>query len=329
MMAKPEFTIIVPVYNSVDTIEACVASIKAQTLCDWELILADNGSTDGTYAHIERLAATDRRIIALRVPQKGVANARNAGLEIARGEYICFVDSDDTIDRGYLEILRSHVQSDLVVCGYSVVNVGRDLMIIATDEHCPESLEWKLDETKIRLRNIFANGYMHFCWNKLFKSRIISDNNIRFSGIPVNEDYIFVMEYLRHVESISIINVPLYHWIRVDEKETGVNSIPDNLLEIYNKSHILTREFFKENCVADWIAYFSYELIIYKYYHAIRIGRLSKQEAFEKIKECIRNSLVKDAYKVYKPKTKGDALLHALMKARLYKLHYFITQKML
>ncbi len=322
-------SIIVPAYNSIATIEACVDSIKAQTFGDWELILVDNGSTDGSFALIERVAAADSRISALRVPQKGVSNARNAGLDIARGEYICFVDSDDTVDNDYLECFNRHRHSDLVVCGYNVVSVGSDMSIKNTDRHCPESLDWKPGDSKAKLQHAFSNGYMHFCWNKLFKKRIISDNGLRFRRFPVNEDYIFVMEYLKHAKSISIIDAPLYHWIRVDKRETGVNSVPDNLLEIYNRAQQLTRDFFNDHEAADRIAYYSYELIIYKYYYCYRNARISRAELMAKLKEFHKNVFVAQAYEAYIPSTKGERILYQLAKNGWFRTHYLLTQKQL
>ena len=322
-------SIIVPAYNSIATIEACVDSIKAQTFGNWELILVDNGSTDGSFALIERVAAADSRITALRMPQKGVSNARNAGLDIARGEYICFVDSDDTVDNDYLECLYSKKDADLVICGYYCDRVTPDNVLIYSKKYIPGKYDWTSGQSKKGLIPFFENGYVHICCNKLLKRRIISDNGIRFRGFPVNEDYIFVMEYLKHAKSISIIDTPLYHWIRVDKRETGVNSVPDNLLEIYNRAQQLTRDFFNDHEAADNIAYYSYELIIYKYYYCYRNSRISRAELKAKLKEFHKNVLVAQAYEAYTPSAKGERILYQLAKNGWFRTHYLLTQKQL
>lgn len=326
-MGAPVVTIIVPIYNSAETIEACVNSIKAQTFDSWELILADNGSTDESPYLIRRIAETDSRITTINVASKGVANARNAAIDIATGEYVCFVDSDDTIETDYLERLCLNKNSDLVICGYYVDRMSTDGRLLSAEKYVPLKLNWDYSQSKNTLLPCFQNGFVHICCNKLFKRLIIEDYHIRFKGFPVNEDYLFVMEYLHYAKSISIIDAPLYHWIRVEGKETGVNSIPENLLAIYNESHLQTELFFNNKEIADKIAYYSYELIIYKYYHTYRIGRMSKSELKARLKELHRNKLVCRAYQSYKPSTKGERILYRLAKRGWFRIHYLLTQK--
>lgn len=326
-MGAPVVTIIVPVYNSAKTIEACVNSIKDQTFGAWELILADNGSTDESPDLIRRISEIDSRITAINVPLKGVANARNAAIDIANGEYICFVDSDDTIDPDYLEQLCMNKNSDLIICGYYVDRISRDGNLISSETYVTQKLNWAYGKSKKELFHCFKNGFVHICCNKLFRRLIIMNNRIRFKGYPVNEDYVFVMEYLNYAKSISVLEVPLYHWIRVEGQETGVNSMPVNLLEIYNESHIQTELFFDNRSIADQIAYYSYELIVYKYYQAYRAGRISKRELRLKLNEFHHNKLVCRAYQSYKPSTKGERILYRLVKRGWFRIHYLLTQK--
>lgn len=328
-MASPAISIIVPVYNSVGTIKKCVDSIFSQTFNDWELILADNGSTDGSGELVARIAQSDNRIKVAKILKKGVSRARNTAIELCRGAYVCFVDSDDIVEKDYLQSLYAARDADLVVCGYSVDTMTSGGKALSIDVHSPAAIEWSEGEPKANLQSLFEMGFMHFCWNKLFKHAIIKENKVRFKYIPVNEDYIFVLEYLKFAKSIRVLWKPLYHWIRIVGNVSGVKSIPDNLLAIYNESHEKTREFLDDVLIGDRIAYYSYEMIVYKYYEAIRTGRLPKLDAFKRLKELVNNPLVTAAYKSYKPKSHGDALLYSLMKRRLFKLHYFLTQKIL
>ena len=96
-------SIVVPIYNVKDYLEECVESIKNQTYEDYELILVDDGSTDGCGEIVDRLADSDERIIAIHKANGGLSDARNAGIKIAKGEYITFIDSDDGIEVDYLE----------------------------------------------------------------------------------------------------------------------------------------------------------------------------------------------------------------------------------
>lgn len=326
-MNRVKFSIIVPIYNSAETIEACVESIIAQKEIDWELILADNGSTDNSQEIINRLSASDARIKAISVPRRGVSFARNAALDIAIGEYIAFVDSDDTIEADYLSNLNTG--ADLSICGYQVDYYNSDHGITRCDLHVAKAVTWHIGESKQNLQEPFEKGFFHLCCNKLYKRSIIEQNCIRFQEFPVNEDHIFILSFLKYAESITIVEKPLYHWIRIEGKTTGVNSLPDNLLSIYNQSHLLTREFFKDNSIADRIAYISYEMIIYKYYDIHKKGALAKSGLYRILCEFVSNPLVKEAYKSYSPKTKGEATLYYLMKSGLYKLHYIVYHKLL
>lgn len=328
-MSKPLISIIVPAYNSATTIARCVDSIKVQTCTDWELIIADNGSTDGCAALCRQLAEVDSRIRVIEVAQLGVSAARNAALDIAIGEYVCFVDSDDTLESNYLRELTNYSEYDLVVSGYWVNTVDAHGVEIQSCAKEPSSIIWQNPEQKDRLIPLFEHGYMHFCWNKLFHSSIVDGHNIRFQSAPVNEDYIFVLEYLSYAKSICVVNKPLYHWIRVKGIITSVKSIPDNLLAIYNESHAATRKFFGDDSVADRIAYFSYEMIVYKYYSARLQDRLSKGKMYSRLAELGQNIMVKAAYSAYTPKSAGERLLYMLARHRLFRLHYFVTQKII
>lgn len=326
-MLIPQISIIVPIYNSADTIKACVNSIKAQTFDNWELILVDNGSTDNSLQLVKTIAISDSRIVVVEVPKKGVANARNAGLDVVKGQYICFVDSDDTIDPTFLEELYLEGKYDLTMCGYYVDSYDADGNLISSNKNIPTKIDWSNKESKDVLVSIFKNGYFHFCWNKLFRRSIIETYNLRFRQIPVNEDFSFVMDYILYAQSIYIIDKPLYHWRHIIGKTSGVDSIPKNLLKIYNDSHEQLRLFFEDKSIADVIAYCSYELIIYKYYHAYKIEQLSNVELKKRLSDFHRNNLIKQSYKSHQPATLGERLLHTLAKNGWFKIHYLITQR--
>ncbi len=111
-------SIIIPFYNSRDYIEACVLSCLNQSYRDFELIMVDDGSDDGSFDIVDKIAKKDSRIRLVSQENKGASAARNKGLDISRGDFIMFVDSDDTIDEGMLssmlEVLRNHDEVDVI-----------------------------------------------------------------------------------------------------------------------------------------------------------------------------------------------------------------------
>ena len=112
MTTHPAVSIILPTYNRVDTLERAVRSVKAQTFGDWELIVVDDGSQDGSDALIEKIARDDPRIRLLRQANAGVAAARNTGLSAARGGWITFLDSDDAWLPHFLDLTTSFLRSE-------------------------------------------------------------------------------------------------------------------------------------------------------------------------------------------------------------------------
>lgn len=324
-MKTPAISIIVPVYNAERTIGRCVESIKAQSFTDWELLLVDNNSKDNSWEEMQRLAQTDGRIRLLTENREGVSYARNNALDNAIGDYICFVDSDDKLEHDYLLSLYDFNKSDLTICGYVVDYVDVSGKNIRAEQKTLTILNYNLQSPKTKLVPLFEDGFMHFCWNKIFRRSIIETHNLRFEPFPVNEDYIFVMDYLKYADSISLVDKPLYHWIRNEGEITSVKSIPDNLADIYAKSHLLTRGFFQNNQVADSIAFRSYELIVYKYYEACKIGRITSHKMYRQLAELYRHPLYKAACKAYTPSTTFSYILHVLISRGCFRLHNFIV----
>ena len=114
-------SIIMPVYNGVSWIGECIESIRQQTDTNWELLVLDDHSTDGTTELVFKLAEEDSRILPILRQKNGVSAARNEGLEKAQGEFIMFVDADDKLDPQMLSVLRAmlgQTESDLAVCDY-------------------------------------------------------------------------------------------------------------------------------------------------------------------------------------------------------------------
>ncbi|MBQ3555526.1 MAG: glycosyltransferase family 2 protein [Bacteroidales bacterium] len=324
----PEISIIVPVYNSAETIKECVNSIVAQDFTNWELLLVDDGSSDSSHGICLELAAQDKRMVALQQEHKGVSAARNLALDKAKGTYICFVDADDTVETDYLSSLYEHHDYDMVICGYFVDEYNEKGELKSQKQYLPSPQKLQIMENKEELLPLFTNGMININCNKLLNTQIIKDNNIRYSRYPINEDYIFMIQYLMQSKSICAIEKPLYHWIRVENHITGINSIPENMLNIFNEAHLLTRNFFKNNDFADVVLYYSYQFIVLKYLNCLAKGNMTKQIALAKLKALNQNVLVRASYAAYKPKSLGDRIMHTLQDAGWYRCYYYLLNKL-
>ena len=318
-----EINIIIPVYNAAETLQKCVDSVLTQTFGNWKLILVDDGSDDGSLSLCRQYSEKDSRIVVLEQEHKGVSAARNLALSRAKGKYVCFIDSDDFVEPNYLSEMYAQRNADMVICGY-YVDVYKDGNLIRQEQNIPENINMTTGMEREALLPLFMSGMININCNKLLHLDIIRKNNLQYKNQPVNEDYMFMLSYLKHAQSISTIVKPLYHWVRMEGQKSGVDSMPDNLLELYNDAHKETRKFFVNDHIADMCLYYSYNYLVLKYFAAFEKGNMIKAIFEQKLNAYHHNSLVKASYVAYHPKSKGEWIMHSLQKYGWFKTYYWL-----
>lgn len=197
-------SVIIPVYNGADFLENCLRSVIKQTYRDIEIIAIDDGSTDDSYAICERLAQEDQRIRLYRQENAGVSAARNLGIEVARGDYVLFVDADDVmIESGIQSLLQKSKDVDMVVGSYiSFRGLNHTPIIWANESLSHSEILDKMGEIEKKISTP---------WGKLFRKSVIDENSLRFDEkLPYGEDTIFCISFLKHADCISIIENPVY-----------------------------------------------------------------------------------------------------------------------
>lgn len=210
-MNKPLISVIVPVYNIMDYLPRCVHSIAEQTYDNLEIVLVDDGSTDGTGALCDELAAEDERIRVYHKENGGSSSARNLGLDKAHGEYIGFVDSDDYVDKDMYECLQDAIVRNEKF-GVRVAQIGRDEI----DEEgnrlpdiCSPPKQEELIGSKEFLRELLMHrGDCSFC-TKLFHKSVLQEQ--RFPWGTLNEDFHFLVQLLPEIGSIVSLPGQAYH----------------------------------------------------------------------------------------------------------------------
>ena len=199
-----EISIIVPVYNKINTIKNAVSSVLNQTFEDFELLLIDDGSTDGSSLICDELAAGDQRVRVIHTDNRGVSAARNTGLENAAGKYISFIDADDQIDKTFLEKLHDSMtenSADLAVCDYYEIRKGRKTV------HSYGNLN-----TGDKVFEYIREDLLCILWNKLFVREKIK--HLFDESISTCEDSIFCIRYyLDNDPKIAFVNETLYGYI--------------------------------------------------------------------------------------------------------------------
>ena len=206
----PKISIIVPVYKVENYLSQCVDSILNQTFADWECILVDDGSPDGSGVICDEYAQKDTRIHVIHKENRGVSSARNTGLSAAQGEYIYFIDSDDYVEREALELLLSKAkQSEADIMVHGIVNdyIYKQSSTAVKYVSLPE----KDYSTILEMADRW--GLLKGPVNKLFKNSIIKNKSLRFDeSISYGEDTKFTFEYLVHCHSIAFVPRHLYHY---------------------------------------------------------------------------------------------------------------------
>ncbi len=199
-------SIIMPVFNAVRTLECAVRSIQAQTCLNWELLLIDDGSTDGSDTLCDRLAREDGRIRTLHQLNRGASAARNAGLEVARGEWLAFCDADDWVDSYWLELFVGQLRPDveLVVQGFHTVNGP-----------------WHGGHTGVNFSGSIAEGILYlaeckvlgYLWSKMLRRDVVERHHIRFDEhFTFREDEDFLLRYMLHIQRMSCTAEPGYYY---------------------------------------------------------------------------------------------------------------------
>ena len=205
----PMISVIVPVYNVEKYIHRCIDSILNQTFSDFELILVDDGSPDDCGAICEEYAAKDSRIRVLHQENRGQAAARNRALDMARGEYIAFVDSDDWVHPRYLEILLGNARekkADVSVCGHR--KVTEILPFHEIEEGSAEVLSGA-DFVRMGLTGQIPNRVWILC-DKLFRRECFE--HIRMPEGRINEDNATVYKVLYEARQVAFCDEILYYY---------------------------------------------------------------------------------------------------------------------
>lgn len=215
-------SIIVPIYNTSHSLRKCLDSLVEQTYRNVEILLIDDGSTDGSAEICKLYKKRNKQIIYIYQKNQGVSKARNTGLDYATGEYITFVDSDDYVKKDFIEILvKGIANNELSVCGYYLVNCQDDVI---DSNLCGERREIQLtsDEYIDSLYGQGEYGYQGYPVNKLYLKKVIECHHLRFDEkIKYNEDRLFVLKYLLYCETIHYNEVPLYLYVQHKNSATG------------------------------------------------------------------------------------------------------------
>ena len=209
MLNEPLVSIIVPVYRTESYLRRCIDSILAQTYPNWELILVDDGSPDLCPAICDTYAATNTRVHVLHQENKGVSAARNAGLDIAHGEYIAFADSDDWVEPDYLSYLLELLEKNgtpLVACNHFVTVNNKDVAKFPV-KHEAQCLTLKTAYDKL----LYHRPPDASAWGKLYTRSLFV--GLRYPAGHIFEDTWIIADLLERAGGLTYGGEPKYHYV--------------------------------------------------------------------------------------------------------------------
>jgi len=247
-MAHVKVSIIVPVYNVEKYLRECMESLVNQTLDDIEIIAINDGSPDNSIEILEEYKEKyPEKVVVRSIENRGVSYARNLGIQMARGSYVMFVDSDDYIEKQMCEMLYNKAVSDdndLVICNRYNIRISKNGERIRREiKSIP--LGQNFDVFAQKFENIHISP---FPWDKLYKREILDkiqfDENIRF------EDFLFIHKQLPFLKNIGTVEVPLYNY----RKENSGGFLNSFSIETFDIIRVFERliEFYKKNDIWEY-----------------------------------------------------------------------------
>ncbi|MDR1983104.1 MAG: glycosyltransferase [Holosporaceae bacterium] len=241
---RPKVSVIVPIYNVEKFLSRCLESIINQTLENLEIICVDDGSTDNSNNILKELAAKDNRIVVINQENKGVGAARNSAMDIAKGEYIGFVDSDDWIDLNYFEKLYEAAKkydASMACCGiirkYPSSRIRKKMNIVDEKLYTSAISRYRITETPRKC----------YVYNKIYRRSEIEQHRIRFPEGVYFEDIAFMIRALYFLPTlVTVPETVYYYWVNyksvtremTDQKQQDLLTARLNFIEFSRKYHI-------------------------------------------------------------------------------------------
>ena len=221
---SPTISLILPVYNAEAYLPTALDSILAQTFRDFEVILVNDGSADGSLDICRRYARQESRFLVIDTPNGGVSKSRNLALDRAQGTYLQFMDADDWLSPDAMEVLA-----------HTAASTGADLVIshfyrVAGDRMAPRG---HIRGERLLTRREFAeemmkapaNYYYGVLWNKLYRRSIIEAHRLRFpADVSWCEDFLFNLNYIEQVRLVAAVPKPTYYYRKREDSLVNANA---------------------------------------------------------------------------------------------------------
>lgn len=318
----PQTSIILPCYNVENYLPRAIESVLNQTNPDFELLVVIDGSPDNSKTIAEKYALNDNRIKVFEKPNGGLSDARNYGLERAKGEFVYFMDSDDWIEPNLLEDNLKIIQDenlDFIIFGYIQDDEDADGNLIASKVVAPKISEL-IKGQPIEL-DVHYIGLMGYAWNKVYRRSFLNQHNFRFEkGISLVEDILFNAPIYTISQKIVFNPKAYYHYFN-RPVVTLMKQFHENSFELKKRKNLVLEQFFDEweiknidqilgHLHIQGIRYCIHNLFSFK-------NQLNFNQKVEYIKRMYKDEMTRRYIKKYKAEDKNSKIYHFLIYNRM------------
>ena len=273
-------SVIVPIYNVEEYLEECLESIRNQTYTNIEVILVNDGSTDGSIEICERFCQQDNRFKLVTQENQGLSAARNRGVKESIGEYIMFVDSDDVVKENIVEVLFFYMNSDVDIVECQITRCKDELV-----ENKPTSIMFKGESTEAILKSIEFKEVKFCAFTKLYRRELVE--KVPFLEGYIYEDVYTGMNYLKYIRKMVAIDLKGYYY-RVRPNSIMTTSFNKKNLDIITVGNKLIESFQDDAYLLPYIAYFMFYIGLSHYQ---RDGITKKNPYVDLYENFIRDSV--------------------------------------
>ncbi len=346
----PRVSVVMPVYNAVSFLPVSIGSVLEQTMTDWELVLVDDGSSDGSLAVCEGYTCADHRIRVVAQENRGPSAARNSGVHTARGDFIFFLDADDRLPSDALELLLSAAeagQADMALGNFlkqenDAPPVSQPAILALGDEPFHGEAKVLAEGELIQYLRHFlhypSNHLVSYCWARLYRRSLIvefalcADENMRLF-----EDFAFNLAFLGKARRLVFVNRPVYIYVLRSGHASASMSILNaaRLTADMQAFRQVVDDFMAQIGVAAELATtvreeVGHALVHYALIFIIRtcrqIGPDNRAAILRELRRFLSSSVLRDSLPFYTPRPGNSRLLPVLIKLKLVRLLAVIAE---
>ena len=323
-------SIIVPIYNAEKYLPRCIDSLINQTYENIEIILINDGSKDSSLAICNEYKLKDKRIVVVNQENSGVGKTRNRGIDLSKGEYIVFVDSDDYANTNLVETLVNEAKknnADYVLGSISLLKDGSAIGVATLDNNIYNVKEY--------IENVLIKKTINYVcgapYSKLFKSEIIKKNNIRFNNkLTYAEDFLFNVTYLEFATKIVTSSEVLYNYVLFNNNSLTNINYDKSTFESFLESRIFVHKKYEDILLKihpDLNKNIVYQLLVEFVLNSANYACLKndKNQAKKHIKAMLNDEFISSRIKSVKMNSRKENFKLKLLKKSHVNMYYLLS----